>query len=61
MWNGTVTLQDGSAVYVGQSGQNTAHALVAVQLASGLVATLGEHAAMSGAESGAITSHVVET
>ena len=36
MWKGTVTLHDCSAVYVGQTDQNTAHALVAVQLAIGV-------------------------
>jgi AraC-like DNA-binding protein len=36
MWNGTVTLQDCSAVYVGQTDQNTTHAHVAVQLAIGV-------------------------
>jgi len=36
MWDGTVTLQDCAAVYVGRTDQNTAHAHVAVQLAVGV-------------------------
>jgi len=43
MWNGTVTLQDCSAVYVGQTDQNTAHAHVAVQLAIGVDGKVAVH------------------
>ena len=43
MWNGTVTLQDCSAVYVGQTDQNSAHAHVAVQLAIGVDGKVAVH------------------